>query len=114
MSKVYINDRYFPTLVARTPEEHSRGLMFKPFPTPVMCFPYNTASVRKFWMKNTISPLDIIFCKKNKIIAICAGKPLSTELVGPNEPSDLVIEMPLGTAAKNGFKVGDSVRLEWL
>ena len=113
MSKVYINDKYFPTLVAITPEEHSQGLMFKPYPPPIMAFPYTRAEVRKFWMKNTICSLDIIFCKKNKIIAICAGQPLSTKLIGPNDPSDLVIEMPYGTANSNGFKIGDDVRLEW-
>ena len=62
-------------------------------------------------MKDTPSPLDIIFCKKGKIIDICKGVPFSTESVGPNEPSDMVIELPFGHAIKFKIKLGDKVEL---
>jgi uncharacterized membrane protein (UPF0127 family) len=108
---VKIKDKEFQTLVAITPEDHSTGLMYKSWPPPVMCFPYNNAAVRKFWMKNTISPLDIVFCNKGKIISICFGEPLSTKMVGPDRPSDLVIEFPAGTTKTFGFGIGDEVNL---
>ena len=109
--KVYIAGKAFPTLVAVSPEEQEQGLMFRPWPPPVMCFPYKKAEVRKFWMKNTISPLDILFCRDNKIISICSGEPLSTTLVGPDDNCDLVIELPAGTAKDRGINVGDSATL---
>jgi uncharacterized membrane protein (UPF0127 family) len=61
-------------------------------------------------MKNTVSPLDIIFCKNNRIISIMAGQPMSTTMVGPDEPADLVIELPKGTSEKYGFYIGDIVK----
>lgn len=101
----------FPTLVAITDEEQERGLMYANWPPPVMSFPFNTEAKRKFWMKNTVSPLDIIFCKAGKIVQICSGEPLSEKFVGPNEPTDLVIELPAGTSSKHAFHPGDNVKL---
>lgn len=101
----------FATLVAVTPQEHETGLMWKKWPPPIMVFPYNNASIRKFWMKNTLSPLDILFCRGNKIIDICYGEPMSTKLIGPNVPTDLVIELPHGTAQTYGIRAGADVKL---
>lgn len=112
MDKVFIKNIEFPTLVALTWQEQERGLMWKSWPPPVMCFPYKEAVVRKFWMKNTISPLDIVFCRENKIIAICQGTPLSTDQIGPEMPSDLVVELPAGTVSAHGIQVGDDVGLK--
>lgn len=108
--KVFIDNYVFPTLVAKTAEDHSRGLMERAWPPPVMCFPYKEALVRKFWMLRTPSPLDIIFCRGNKVVSIHKGIPHSTAMVGPNEPTDFVIELPYGTAKKCGFKIGSEVK----
>ena len=110
MSIIHLGKHSFQTLVAITPEEHSMGLMHKPWPPPVMVFPYNKAEERKFWMKNTISPLDIVFCRDNKIVDICYGEPMSTKLIGPNEPSDMVIELPFGTVHAHQLKRGDPIK----
>lgn len=109
MYRVIIGEQDFPTLVARTAEEHERGLMFRKWPPPVMCFPYKEAAYRKFWMKNTPSPLDIIFCRAGKIVSIHKGEPHSTTMVGPNEPTDFVVEFPFGTAEDYGFKPGQEI-----
>jgi uncharacterized membrane protein (UPF0127 family) len=109
--RVVLGNHEFCAKVAVTEEEHLQGLMRKPWPPPVMIFPYNTAEIRKFWMKNTISPLDIIFCRENKVVSIHKGEPLSTQLIGPNEPCDLVVETPFGTAEKIGVKIGDPVHV---
>lgn len=106
---ISIKGQTFPAVVAVTKEEQSRGLMFQEWPPPIMAFPYTQASPRRFWMKNTISPLDIVFCKSNHVIGIFKGEPLSTKLVGPDEPSDLVVELPAGTADQLGLQVGDYV-----
>lgn len=112
MYKIIIGKNKFPTLVAKTPEEHERGLMYRTWPPPAMCFPYKIAAWRKFWMKNTISPLDIIFCKGGKIVSIHKGEPLSTEMVGPNEPTDFVVELPHGYVKAFGIDVGQNVKLK--
>lgn len=106
---ISIKGQVFTTLVAITEDEHRIGLMYQKWPPPIMVFPYKRASIRRFWMKNTQTPLDIIFCRANHVIGIFKGEPLSTTLVGPNEPSDLVIELPAGTAASLGLSVGDYV-----
>lgn len=106
---ISIKGMVLPTLVAITDEEQRRGLMFQEWPPPIMSFPYHTAAVRRFWMKNTSSPLDIIFCRANRVVGIFRGEPMSTTLVGPEEPSDLVVELPAGTASKLGLEVGDYV-----
>jgi hypothetical protein len=106
---ISIKGMVFPTLVAITELEQRQGLMGKQWPPPVMAFPYNSAAPRRFWMHNTVSPLDIIFCRSNTIVGIFRGEPLSTKLIGPDEPSDLVVELPAGTSDKLGLSVGDYV-----
>lgn len=89
-------DRY-EALVAVTEEEHAQGLMYKKPPVPNMLFPFEKAAVRKFWMTNTPAPLDIVFCRANRVVSIEEGIPFSMKLVGPDIETDLVIEFPRGT-----------------
>lgn len=100
------------TLLAITQAEQEKGLMYVEPPAPAMSFVYSHGKINKFWMSNTKAPLDIIFCYKGKIAQICEGQPYSTKLIGENELSDLVLEMPLGTAATMGLKVGDNIEME--
>jgi uncharacterized membrane protein (UPF0127 family) len=106
---VSIKGQVFPAVVAVTESEQLRGLMFKEWPPPIMVFPYTKAGRRRFWMKNTISPLDVIFCRGNNVVGVFRGEPLSTTLFGPDEPSDLVVELPAGMADKLGVSVGDYI-----
>ncbi|HUU87010.1 MAG TPA: DUF192 domain-containing protein [Candidatus Glassbacteria bacterium] len=98
---------------AITRDEQRKGLMNVDWPPPLMVFPYKKASIRKFWMKDTPSPLDIIFCHANKVIYIDYGVPFNETRVGPDRPCDLVIEGPLGFAEKNGIRVGSKVRAKF-
>lgn len=108
---VSIKGQIFPTLIAITEAEQHRGLMFREWPPPIMSFPYNKSATRRFWMKNTISPLDIVFCNSNCVVGIFRGEPMSTKLIGPDRPTDLVVELPAGTADKLGLQIGDYVGL---
>jgi len=112
VSFIFIKNEAFPTLVAISDSEKEVGLMWRKWPPPIMCFPYSTSEIRKFWMKNTISPLDIVFCKDNKIVSICYGQPLSTAMIGPNDPTNLIIEFPYGTVSNYNIKIGDEVKLQ--
>lgn len=106
---IYINNNIFDTLLAVSEEEQQRGLMGQAWPPPVMTFVYSSPRVNKFWMKDTPSPLDIIFCSKGKVSQICLGEPYSTSVIGDNKFSDLVIELPHGTVIASGIKLGHHV-----
>jgi uncharacterized membrane protein (UPF0127 family) len=106
---IYIDNNIFPTLFAISEEEQCKGLMHEPFPPPIMSFVYNESKVTKFWMHNTPSPLDIVFCCKGYVKQICSGEPYSTSIIGTDDPSDLIIEFPSGTVKNVGIKFNHKV-----
>jgi uncharacterized protein len=108
---IYIHDNIYPTLLAISWEEQSKGLMHQEWPPPVMSFVYASPQINKFWMKNTPSPLDIVFCSGGKVSQICFGEPHSTSMIGSNLFSDLVIELPHGVAKSSNIKIGHSAGL---
>jgi uncharacterized membrane protein (UPF0127 family) len=106
---ISLQEKIFPTLLAISEQEQAKGLMHQSWPPPIMSFVYPIAKVSHFWMKNTPSPLDIVFCHKGKISQICKGEPYSTALIGANEFSDLVVEFPYGTVIDNNIKLGNKI-----
>jgi uncharacterized membrane protein (UPF0127 family) len=110
-NKLIIGENELDTLLALTEEEHENGLMWVPEPAPIMTFVFNTVEPRKFWMRNTISPLDIIHCNDNKVISINQGIPMSEDFIGPDEPVNMVVEMPAGRASELGVRPGDKVNI---
>jgi uncharacterized membrane protein (UPF0127 family) len=112
MDYIKISDKKFETLLALTSYEQELGLMGKPWPPPVMSFVYSRPQINKFWMRNTPSPLDIVFSNNNVIISICTGEPYSTKIIGEDKTSDLVVEFPAGTCKANNINIGDMIELE--
>jgi len=108
---IHIANNLFETLLAISMEEQSQGLMHIDPPAPVMSFVYNRPQINKFWMHKTPSPLDIIFCNAGKVSEICFGEPYSTRVIGSNLLSNLVVELPYGTADLAKIKIGHSVGL---
>ena len=108
---LYIHNSVFPTLFALSDEEQQRGLMHQAWPPPVMAFVYDHPRVNKFWMKNTPSPLDIVFCCNGKISQIHHGVPNTTDMIGENKQSDLIIELPYGTVEMDQIGIGQTVGL---
>lgn len=109
-SIIKIGQNKFDCLIAENDEEKSTGLMYISPPPPIMLFPYKRAENCNFWMKNTPSPLDILFCSDNIIHTIKEGKPYSTEIIKGGQ-SDLVIELPKGYVKIYNINVGDKVEL---
>ena len=72
--------------VADQPQEQRLGLMQRPALPPLrgMWFPFKPARPLRFWMLNTIAPLDMVF----------------------------VIELRAGEAKRLGLGVGDAVVIE--
>ncbi len=111
---IEINGVAFNGELAKTPEELAYGLMFRTSLPDDYAMVFDFGQVRKagFWMKNTLLSLDMIFVKADGTIAniIEAVPPLSLELRESNGKVRWGIEMPAGTIAKHGIKVGDKVR----
>ena len=99
--------------IARTQEEHERGLMFrKSLPADGgMIFPMVPARMASFWMKNTEIPLDMIFIRADGMIARIEAEtiPYSLEPVQAMEPVSAVLEIAGGKAAELGIAAGDRV-----
>lgn len=107
----------FKVEVARTRAEQDCGLMFRtniPADGGMLFVPYPAEGPPReasFWMKNTPSPLDIIFIRKNGTIASIAAnvEPFSETPVKSGEVVSAVLEINGGRAAELGIKVGDKV-----
>lgn len=103
-------NKEFSVLLAISSEEQERGLMGVKWPPPSMAFVYQQAKYSSFWMKNTPSPLDIVFCLDGKIKKICKGEPYSTEIINGGW-SDLVVEFPYGTCQNYGLTEGCEIKI---
>jgi uncharacterized protein len=108
--------------VARTPQEQSKGLMHRP-PLPDdrgMLFLFNPPRPVQFWMKNTPSPLDMVFLRDGEVQAIvenalpCAADPCPTYGPDRSVAIDQVIELRSGRAAELGLTAGDRITIEFL
>ena len=103
----------FTIEVARTPEQHQFGLMYrnKLAPDAGMLFLYPQPQRISMWMKNTLIPLDMIFIAADGRIVNIAERtvPLSTAPIYSSDLAVAVLEVNGGTAARLGIKPGDTV-----
>ncbi|WP_088892780.1 DUF192 domain-containing protein [Leptolyngbya ohadii] len=106
--------------VARTPREQAMGLMFRP-PLPDdrgMLFSFDVPRPLWFWMKNTPSPLDMVFMLNGEVKAIAPNSPPCTAdpcpTYGTMADVNQVIELRAGRAAELGLEVGDRVEIRYL
>jgi len=103
--------------VADTPYMLGRGLMFrqKMFLDSGMLFVFPQPQELKFWMKNTLMPLDMIFISENFTIVniVEDAKPCTTkcEIYSSLLPAKYTVETNAGFVRDNGIKVGDSVKI---
>ncbi|MCU0549851.1 MAG: DUF192 domain-containing protein [Leptolyngbya sp. Prado105] len=107
--------------VAKLPEEQVTGLMYRTnlADDRGMLFPFNPPRPTRFWMKNTLIPLDMLFLRNGTIQFIsenvppCKADPCPT--YGPETGDiDQVIELRAGRAAELGLKVGDRLIVKLL
>lgn len=116
---------------ARTDEARARGLMHRTrlAPDGGMCFVFDDAMPRAFWMKNTRIPLDALFIDAYGTIV----KIVTMEVEEPQRPGEsqsayerrlpsyachgaicCVLELPAGTARILGLRPGDNIpALSW-
>ncbi len=103
--------------LARTPEEQAQGLMFRESlpERSGMLFPFADASVHKFWMKNTMIPLDMIWLDgAGRVLFISANTPPCKAdpcpSYGPDTAAASVLEIAGGKAEREKVTVGATLR----
>lgn len=86
--------------LADTPEERAQGLMYRPSLASGhgMLFVFDTGSVRAFWMKNTLIPLDILWIDEHyRIQDIQSASPCTQHICKtyvPSHQARWVVELP--------------------
>ena len=105
----------FKVELAVTPEEQSRGLMFRKdlAPDSGMLFVNRGDEMRFFWMKNTYIPLDILFINsRNEVKHIHYGaKPLDETSISSRFPVQYVLEVNAGRAKKCNIRQGTKMSI---
>ena len=104
----------FMVEIADDEAERQRGLMERP---PLaddrgMLFQFPDVRERGFWMRNTPSPLDIIYIDpRGRIVSIAKNAAPNNDTVIPSNGAAMgVLELRAGRADEIGAKAGDVVR----
>ncbi len=104
----------FEVEVAGTKEARAKGLMHRETlaPNHGMLFDFERpVTDAAMWMKNTPLSLDMLFLGPEGRILMIEGQttPGSMDPIGTRRPVRAVLELPGGTAARLGARVGDRV-----
>ena len=104
----------FQVEMALTPEQQRVGLMFRPS-VPAdggMLFDWGAPRDSAMWMRNTISPLDMLFINADGTIRRVAEDtvPGSLATVESRGPVRATLELAAGTAKRLDIRVGDKVQ----
>jgi len=101
--------------IAKTINDRAIGLMHRDHLDDFhgMIFIFDDPVIAKFWMKNTLIPLDIIMLDEQGIISSIHynAKPNSLEHISAIEPILYTIEIKAGEADLLGLKIGDKLLL---
>ncbi len=120
VTTVFMNDAgkelcRFKAEVVVTPEEQSRGLMFrkKLGLNSGMLFVNNGDEMRFFWMKNTYISLDILFINsRNEVKHIHYGaKPFDEATISSRYPVQYILEVNAGRAKKCNICQGSKMNI---
>jgi uncharacterized membrane protein (UPF0127 family) len=103
----------FNVEMAITPDQQTVGLMFRPS-VPAdggMLFDWGTPRASQMWMRNTISPLDMVFINADGTIRSIAENtvPESLAIIDSRGPVRATLELAAGTTARLNIRVGDKV-----
>lgn len=108
---IQIGDHVFHVDFAATQEQKTKGLMFvETIPDDYgMVFLYDKPAIQKFWMRNTLIPLDMLFFDRNGRLAHIEHNARPHDLTprGPDIPVCSVVEINGGQAEKRGIDLGD-------
>lgn len=119
-AQIKINDKIIPVIVADNFKHWQKGLggrdNFGEYGGMLFVFPEVKQHV--FVMRDMKFPIDIIWIKNNLIVDIASNLPIEpgkteAELIPypARDDSDKVLELPAGTAAVWGLKIGDKIEM---
>lgn len=95
--------------VVRSPALLEKGLMYRRYlpPDRGMLFLMGEEDDHRFWMRNTLIPLDIVFITKDLTVAgVVTAQPLDLTSRGVDKPSLYVLEVNAGWMAAHGLGPG--------
>ena len=108
--------------VADQPHEQRLGLMQRPALPPLrgMWFPARPSRPMRFWMHNTLAPLDMVFVRDGRVLDIASNVPVCRALPcssywadadgnGRADFADGVIEIGAGEAERLRIHAGHAV-----
>ncbi|QHU99537.1 DUF192 domain-containing protein [Synechocystis sp. CACIAM 05] len=111
-AKVTVGSETILLEVATTPAQQAQGLMFR---TELagdrgMLFTFPEPRIARFWMKNTLIPLDMIFLRDGQIKQIIANVPPCKADPCPNygplnQEVNQVLELGAGRAQQLGLEI---------
>ncbi len=117
--QVCFKSHCFSVELALTPEEKSRGLMYRKSldKNKGMLFVYEREGEYSFWMKNVLISLDIIWLNKDKkVVYVAENCQPCLELPCPSIKSDkaakYVLEISGGLASEMGLSIGGELEFE--
>lgn len=120
-SIVCFGDDCFTVELAITPDEQSRGLMFREQMDKDrgMLFVFKNEGIHSFWMKNTMIPLDIIWIDSNsKVVFISKDvqpcKSVSCPTINPQASAMYVLEINAGISDQIDLNVGDQATIDYI
>ena len=103
----------FQVEMARTPQQQTVGLMFrKSVPEDGgMLFDWGAPQVSDMWMRNTVSPLDMVFINEDGTVrrVVEDTVPESLAIIESRGPVRATLELRAGTAKRLGIHAGDTV-----
>ena len=112
---ITIGDQEFFVTYALTDEDQARGLMFvEEMPADEgMVFLYPSEQSLKFWMKNTLIPLDMLFFDADmRLVHIeRSATPHDLSPRGPDIPVCIVVELNGGVAETLNIQLNDVLSL---
>lgn len=82
-----------------------------------MLFVFDQPMQPTFWMKDMLFSLDVLWIREGKVVEIEENIPHPTQdqpvvaTMIPQNPVDMVLEVPSGWVRRTGVKVGDRVKL---
>ena len=102
--------------VVATEAKIERGLMYRQHmpPDDGMLFLLGENKEWKFWMRNTLIPLDMIFIRADMTLAgiVQNAEPKTDTLREVGQPSLYVLEVNAGWTASHGVKKDNKVRFD--
>jgi len=113
---IRVGNAELSVFVADTQEKRTQGLMnVSEFEADSgMLFIFPNASLRTFWNKNTLLPLDLIWISDGKVVGVSNLPSISqsnNQIVSVPSPRaiDQVVEVNAGWVSAHGIGVGDDI-----